>query len=76
MDQEFDEYGNRFLYPLRRTKTVNDLKVNKKIDEGFGLFEETKCSDLFANVKIKGKPMYNNRNIGVQLRFKYNLKTL
>lgn len=42
------------------------------MDDGFGLFTNSDCRDLFANVKINGKPMYNNRNIAVQLRFKFN----
>lgn len=44
----------------------------KKFGQAFGLFDNSKCSDIFQNVKINGKPMYLVRNVGAQLRFKFN----
>lgn len=47
-----------------------------RFSKGFGLFDNSSCHDLFQNVKINGKPMYLNRDVGTKLRFKFNKRVL
>ena len=34
------------------------------LTKGFGLFDNQNCHDLFQNVKVNGKSMYQNRDVG------------
>ena len=55
----------------------NHTKHNvNKFSKGFGLFEYSRCHDLFQNVKVNGKHMYVPRDAATQLRNKFNRRVL
>lgn len=46
------------------------------MSSGFGLFDKSKCADLFDQTKVDGINMYYPRSKGVKLRFKFRKKVL
>ena len=69
---------------LRRQKAKrlnNEVKEEKKprveragnlqtLQGGFGLFDKSKCMDIFANVKVDGMQMYDQRSTKAKFHYK------
>ena len=43
---------------------------------GFGLFDKSKCRDIYLHTKVEGFSMYDVRSARVMLKFKYDTKVL
>ena len=43
---------------------------------GFGLFDKSKCSDIFQEVKVDGLSMYEIRSRRVMLKYKLDKKII
>ena len=46
------------------------------MNSGFGLFDKSKCSDLFDQTKVDGHNMYEPRSNRVKVRFKFRKKQM
>ena len=67
--------GAHHHHHLEQCKDHTQHNVNK-LSKAFGLFEYSRCHDIFQNVRINGKPMYQPRDVATQLRQKYNRRVL
>lgn len=50
-------------------------KINQ-FSNGFGLFDKSKCLDIYKNVKVDGINMYELRSICVMIKFKLDKKII
>lgn len=48
----------------------------KGMSGGFGLFDKSKCRDIFLHTKVEGLSMYDVRSARVMLKFKYDCKVM
>jgi len=58
---------------------VNDSSIQgkaKDVVESSGLFDKSKCADLFDQVKVDGYNMYEHRSGRIKLKFKFRQKAL
>lgn len=50
-------------------------KINQ-FTNGFGLFDKSKCLDIFKTVKVDGLDMYEQRSQRVMIKFKLDKKII
>jgi len=48
----------------------------KGMQGGFGLFDKSKCRDIFLHTKVEGLSMYDVRSARVMLKFKFDTKVI
>ena len=48
----------------------------KAMTGGFGLFDKSKCRDIFLHTKVEGLSMYDVRSARVMLKFKFDCKVI
>ena len=57
----------------------DELKEMSKINQfsnGFGLFDKSKCLDIYKTVMVDGLNMYEQRSIRVMIKFKLDKKVI
>lgn len=50
-------------------------KINR-FSNGFGLFDKSKCMDIYKTVQVDGLNMYELRSICVMIKFKLDKKII
>lgn len=60
----------------KKSKEKMALGSLGKLTTGFGLFEKSKCSDLFDQTKVDGLNMYEPRSNRVKIKFKFRKKQM